>query len=680
MRIFRKPLRRHTLAIALCAALQPPGASAADTDRVFTLGQITVTGQHDTGTPLGAATLDRDQLWDFSRDGLTEALDIMPGVITTPGSGRRNEAEISVRGFSGWRVPLMMDGIRLYLPADNRIDFDRFLTPDLAEIQVSKGYVSVLNGPDGMGGAINLVTRKPVKPFEAEVRATANLGRKGQYDGYTAYANLGGKQEQWYWQASAQQRDIDQWRLSGDFKPTSLEDGGKRDNSAKRDWRTSLKVGFTPNATDEYSLSFVKQSGEKTQSASTVDTDSWWWEWPMWDTSSLYWLSHTELGSKSYVKTRLYYNTFDNALVRNNLNNGQSFRSNYDDEAYGGSIELGTRQFDGHTLKGALHYRRDQHTEWEITRHTGVSEPKHENIESVWSLALEDTWQLTPDFDLVAGISRDRRKTKKAEDFANNTLFEHRVANNDAWNYQGAAIWRYREGGKAHFSASQRTRFPTVFERFSSRFGNASSNPYLDPEEALNLELGIEDSLAPGVRGSAALFHSKVKDLIQSVPVDLNGNGIIENNENQNQNVGKATFKGIELAITALVGNTLELGGNYTYTDAELHDPNNRALRLTTTPRHQAFLYGKWKPTGRFTAIPSVEYASARWSSVPTALGGGFARSDRYTLLNLKLEYRLSDDWDVSLAGRNLLDKDYAVAIGYPQAGRAFLLSTRYQF
>jgi len=47
----------------------------------------------------------------------------------------------------------------MYLPADNRLDFNRFLTADIAEIQVQKGYVSVLNGPGGLGGAINLVSR-----------------------------------------------------------------------------------------------------------------------------------------------------------------------------------------------------------------------------------------------------------------------------------------------------------------------------------------------------------------------------------------------------------------------------------------------------------------------------------------------------------------------------------------
>src|SRR5690554_3028843 len=177
---------------------------------VFSLGQITVTGQHtDDSQAIATSTISRQQMDDFSRDGLLEALDLLPGVSTTPGSGQRNEGNFRIRGFDSWRVPLMMDGIRLYLPYDNRIDISRFLTPDLSEIQVSKGYVSVLNGPGGMGGAINLVTRKPVKPFEAEGRVSMLLGEGAQRNGMIYYGNAGGKQQDWYWQTSFEQREVD---------------------------------------------------------------------------------------------------------------------------------------------------------------------------------------------------------------------------------------------------------------------------------------------------------------------------------------------------------------------------------------------------------------------------------------------------------------------------------------
>ncbi len=77
-----------------------------------------------------------------------------------------------MRGFDRFRVPLYMDGVRIYLPADNRLDFNRFLTADLSEVQVQKGYVSVLNGPGGLGGAINLVSAAS-RPRRSSSRAAS---------------------------------------------------------------------------------------------------------------------------------------------------------------------------------------------------------------------------------------------------------------------------------------------------------------------------------------------------------------------------------------------------------------------------------------------------------------------------------------------------------------------------
>ena len=88
-----------------------------------------------------------------------------------------------MRGFDRFRVPLYMDGVRMYLPADNRLDFNRFLTADIAEVQVQKGYVSVLNGPGGLGGAINLVSRKPTKEVELEGRVGAVFDWRPRFDG-----------------------------------------------------------------------------------------------------------------------------------------------------------------------------------------------------------------------------------------------------------------------------------------------------------------------------------------------------------------------------------------------------------------------------------------------------------------------------------------------------------------
>ncbi|MDR3298543.1 MAG: TonB-dependent receptor [Candidatus Accumulibacter sp.] len=685
------PPRVRQTCIAVCQALGITAgavilsnAVAAETN-VFTLGEITVTAKGENEvSPLAPATLDNEQLQDFDRNGLPDALNLIPGVSVKTGSGQRNEPAISVRGFNWWQIPLLLDGIRLYLPADNRIDFDRFLTPDLAKIEVSKGYVSVLNGPDGMGGAINLVTRKPVKPFEGEVRASAAFSDNGHYNGNTLYANLGSRQETTYFQASVEQRDVRGFYVSDKFKSTPYQGSGdKRANSDKKDVRVSLKAGYTPNATDEYSVNFVKQEGEKNRAfAANAATTNNYWKWPVWDVWSLYFLSRTQLGEKSYLKARVYYNKFDNELVpyTNSSFTTKTSKSTYDDAAYGASVELGTDLIDGHTIKGSLQVRRDKHTEWDFTYASGFTEPKQHNNEDVYSAALEETWHVTPKIDLVFGLSRDFRHTLKAEEFRSAdspNKFNLPISDSQATNYQTAAIWRYRDTGSAHFSISDRTRFPTSFERYSTRFGGAISNPWLKPERAVNIELGVQDRLTAKVAGSAAIFHSKIDDKIESVPYVSPSPYA---GQSQNQNIGKATYKGFELGITATPLDTLEIGANYTYIDTKVHNPQVPTARLSTAPRHKGFLYAKWQATPLLTVIPSLELSASRWAYDSSTASSPNKKTGSYELLGLKIDYKLAPRWNVSFSGHNLLDKNYEYTPGYPQEGRNFLLSTSYQF
>ncbi len=110
---------------------------------MFDLGKlsvITVIGERrDADTTDNVVT--PEDVWTFNRITLDEAIKRSPGVSSTPLSGqggRRNEHDVSVRGFGRWQVPLSIDGVQIYLPADNRLDFGRFLTQDVAEVEVQR--------------------------------------------------------------------------------------------------------------------------------------------------------------------------------------------------------------------------------------------------------------------------------------------------------------------------------------------------------------------------------------------------------------------------------------------------------------------------------------------------------------------------------------------------------------
>jgi iron complex outermembrane recepter protein len=687
MNIAKRQKLSHYLGLAVAALVMAGGNTADAQEDVFELGKlkadITVIGEaEDLDTSDNSVTV--EDVWTFNRNTLDEAVKLIPGVTSTlDGTARRNERGVYVRGFGRWQVPLAIDGIRIYLPADNRLDFNRFLTQDLARVEVQKGYVSVLDGPGGMGGAINLVTRKPTQPFEAELRTGFSEGERD------AYAMLGTHRDGFYVQGSASYLERDYWELSDDFVPTAIEDGGRRNGSDNRDARFNLKVGFTPNDSDEYSLSYTAQTGEKGAPLHVYNNPpnppNSFWRWPTWDIGNLYWLSSTQLGADAglTLKTKVFYNTYENSLFAydNATYTAQSlngrFQSFYDDEGYGGSVEISAPIGGRNTFGAAVHYRRDAHTEFNDNRPTAPTfrtiEPIQETRENTWSLAIENTFAATDSLDIVAGVSRDENDLKKAQEFtATAGLFEYSTGGSSADNIQGAAYWEYAVDRQLRGVISSRTRFPTIFERFSTRFGTALPNPDLESERAVNYELGWSAALSGDLHVSTAVFYADVEDMIQTV-VAIAGPPQVT----QARNVGDGEFYGVEFGIQARLAESWAVAANYTHMEREIRDALQPTYQVVGAPDNAAFVAFTYEPSSKLAITPSIELASDRWSDVT---GGGYVRIGDHTLLNLQVQYRGSAIWEIAAGASNLLDENFELAQGYPEPGRNAYVRLRLNF
>lgn len=697
---------RFRAAVAMTAGLLAPmaafaqtaerdAASAESENDAFALGQIIVTGQRADGVAISGSTLGKEAIYTFNRNTLDEAVSLMPGVSASNSGGSRNERLIFVRGFDRFQVPLSIDGIRVYLPADNRLDYGRFLTPDIAEVQVAKGYASVLDGPGAMGGAVNLVTRKPTKEIEAEVRGTLSLDRDVDYAGYNVFALVGTKQDMGYAQASYTRNFQDHWDLPGGFTPTASEDSGERDFSRTRDWRVNVKLGLTPNATDEYSISYTRQEGSKNAPLHVSDTVASQrnWTWPYWNIESIYFLSSTALGDRATLKTRIYRNTFDNLLAayddvtQTTQTRPRAFNSYYEDEAWGGSAELGVDLTDANHLTLAAHYRRDRHVEFQQSFPAGTTEPDQVNIEETWSVAAENRLALSPTVSFIAGASVDWRDLKRAEEYGSvpgesgNRLFSYPIHNSSALNGQGQLVWTPDEATRIHASISSRTRFPSIFERFSSRFGGATSNPDLKAERALNTEIGGSRQIG-AVRVEGAAFYSRLTNVIVAFPTIITvctAPGVCDPQAvTQSRNLGKGENYGAELAVDAHLGDTLGMGANYTWTHRNLDDPSNTAFQPTGVPEHKAFVWADWSPVPRVHILPNVDIASSRWT-VNTA-GSRYYKTGSYVLANLRVDFDVMDRVTLGVGARNLFDEKYQLTDGFPEPGRSAFASIRARY
>lgn len=688
-------------AALLASVVAWPGLAFAQSDDgndVFSLGEIVVTARERGGEMLGGAEITQEDLRTQNRQTVDDAINAVTGANAASLGGasgaRRNERVIYIRGFDRYQTTLSIDGVRVFLPADNRIDFGRFLTADLASIQISKGYVSVLDGPGGLGGAINLVTRRPDSPLEWDLIETASFDGDGGYNGQTISGRLGTRQNNFYAQVSGAWTERDHWSLSDDFTPTAIENGGERINSGSEDYRYSLRFGYAPNATDEYAISYIRQSGEKNAPYHTTlpINQQRYWNWPYWDLDSLYFLSTTRLAEGLTLRSRLYVNSFENLLssfddaAQTTQSLPRAFDSYYDDTAYGGNVQLSYDSGPDNVLRGAFHFRHDEHSErnapgFASPGNLRYDEPWQTTEEDTYSLAIENTHSFGDRLDWIVGASYDWTDLQSAEEVNSSvvsgnvvlTQFSYPLINMDAFNWQTALSYALGADSRVYASVSARTRFPTLFERFSSRFGSVIPNPGIGPERAVNYELGFETDVNDDLRLEGALFYSELNDALVSVSVDF---GAPIGIQQQTRNVASAQYYGGEVSLTWHVADSLTLGANYSYIERDYDAPTTPAVHPEGVPRHKLFTYADWNITEALTFTPSVELASERWTTTAATPLTYYETGD-YALFNAALNWQVTPQADVLFGVRNITDQNYQLADGLPEQGRNFYLSLR---
>ena len=628
----------------------------------FELGEVVITADAETGADTMASRISAGSIRKFERNDLADALRLSPGVVTNS-NGPRNESGVYVRGFDLRQTPVFIDGIPVYVPYDGYVDLARFTTADVAGIRVSKGFSSATYGANTLGGAINIVTRKPEKSFEGDL-----LGGWMQQGGYQSALNVGFRKKHWYLQLGGSFLSVDSYPMSKDFVPTPSENGSLRDNAYRQDWRISAKLGYMPNMTDEYALGYIYQHGEKGNPvyAGTLPAAQQprrFWQWPEWNKQTIYFIGHTQITKNSYIKERLYFDQFINTLFAyNNANyNTQNppagFQSYYDDYTLGGSLEFGTKLTENNTLKAALHGKFDRHKEH------NAGAPYYTFEDTTYSLGLEDTHQFTSRFSTTVGASYDRRSVIEAVDTNNGRPLGGKTFS--ALNPQIGFFYKLPEHGTFHATIARKSRFPTIKDRYSYRLGAAIPNPDLQPEHAIHYDIGYDGDLTKKLSIHASLFATTVDNTIQRV--DNVTPGVF-----QLQNIGKSRNLGTELGFTYKPYSAIEFGTNYTYLDRKnISQPN---VKLIDTPRHSLFSWADIRPVEWLSIIPSAEYNSSRWS-LTTGQGVG-----AYALLNLKIAIRLPGQTTLSFGANNLCDRNYALTEGYYLAGRTLFANVQIKF
>lgn len=667
--------------------------------KYYEIQEIIILGANNNSGLINKITA--EQMEDLNKFNAVEAVNLLPGV-TISQFGARNEGTILVRGFNNLRTPVFYDGIPIYTPYDGNFDLSRFTTFDIENISVEKGLVSVQYGPNAMGGAMNIVSRKPVKSFEINGQTGVGLADGAGVNSYFSSFNVGTRQDKFYVLGSVSFLKAENFVLSRKFEPVEqqngdiIQDKGKRRNSESVDVKLSAKIGYTPNETDEYFLSFITQVADKEISPNALRAgNSNWRSYPTYDKTSLYAKTRTLMAAKTYLNTTAYYDTYYNVMKQydddtyTTMNMNSSFSSVYDDYSLGAIVNLSTEALKNNVITLSVNEKFDTHKEHneEIAENPVIGqnfkegEPVQTYRDNTIYAGIEDVITFNSYLKGIAGVSYNHRNNIKAQEYGRHydtgerdVLYDFPTGSDDAFDYKAGVIVEPIADHKITLSASKRSRFASQKERYSARFGTQVPNPDLKSEYAMVYDLTYTGKAGNNFTYEVSGFINDVKDAIfqRTVGEQENGDPLT-----QNVNIGRALFRGYEVAFGYQPIKNLTIGANYSYIDLQdkTKDTDEKE-KFTQVPNHKFVAYTKVD----FPSIKSFLNVNVETYGKRYITSDGSQEAPEFTLVNAKFSINLTKNLNLDLSVRNLFDRNYYLSEGYYREGRAFITALSYRF
>ena len=186
-------------------------------------------------------------------------------------------------------------------------------------------------------------------------------------------------------------------------------------------------------------------------------------------------------------------------------------------------------------------------------------------------------------------------------------------------------------------------------------FGNPDCFVATDNVTAINYEVGFKGELFDNLQLSLAVFNTEYSDLPYQVSSTTGGGFSTQSI------VVDQTSRGAELETTWAATDNFRIHATLGYIDADIDDPNPNAV-APLTPELTASL----SPELTFPAGTGEVTLRADWSFRDDMFGepsndpGRFTFIESRDLINADISYRPADgDWTVGIYGRNITDERY---------------------
>ena len=556
--------------------------------------------------------------------------------------------EITYQGMDAKAVLFLLDGERISGESgDSNIDYSRFNINDIERIEVVRGAASTLYDSRAIGGVINIITKKSVRPFTASMH-TRYAGKKGQSYSASAGVNLhrfssltsfGWRKRDSYLVKDEQGKQKEIINPDGSVTKSKTEPVAFNIYGYSiMDVSQKLSYNFSDRFTGSARISYYTNKRDKYDNARYYQRYrdlilSGKLKWQFADNQNLD-LSYIR---DNYIKDNVYVD--DDERVYGNVNS--TIRLYY------------TGMFGKHTLSGGadllredmkLHFMKDTAT-------------VHMNQ---YSFCLQDDWQLTDKMNVVVGVRGDKGGSYRLH-------FTPKVS----------VLYRPLKTITLRAGYSQGYRIPNLKELYQEfNMGGMGimmyGNKDLKPEEGTQISASVEYDYK-GLNLSVSTYHNRYKNKISYEYISP---GKSWNMKYVNALNVKTT--GVEVTANYKLPFGLRFSGGYSYVyDYDERDGYNmswvrpHSARLSSVYKHR---FGKTTESVAFntswvSSITRYAYSSSDKTYTKT-------KYDPRTLCSLNLRSELPRGIAIGLMVDNIFNyRDKAVdsAVQLPENGRTFV-------
>ena len=556
--------------------------------------------------------------------------------------------EITYQGMDAKAVLFLLDGERISGESgDSNIDYSRFNINDIERIEVVRGAASTLYDSRAIGGVINIITKKSVRPFTASMH-TRYAGKKGQSYSASAGVNLHRFSSLtsfgWRKRDSYLVKD-EQGKQKEIINPDGSVTKSKTDPIAFNiygysimDISQKLSYNFTDRFTGSARISYYTNKRDKYDNARYYQRYrdlilSGKLKWQFADNQNLD-LSYIR---DNYIKDNVYVD--DDERVYGNVNS--TIRLYY------------TGMFGKHTLSGGVDLLRED------MKHHFMKDTATVHMNQ-YSFCLQDDWQLTDKMNIVVGVRGDKGGSYRLH-------FTPKVS----------VLYRPLKTITLRAGYSQGYRIPNLKELYQEfNMGGMGimmyGNKDLKPEEGTQISASVEYDYK-GLNLSVSTYHNRYKNKISYEYISP---GKSWNMKYVNALNVKTT--GVEVTANYKLPFGLRFSGGYSYVyDYDERDGYNmswvrpHSARLSSVYKHR---FGKITKSVAFntswvSSITRYAYSSSDKTYTKT-------KYDPRTLCSLNLRSELPRGIAIGLMVDNIFNyRDKAVdsAVQLPENGRTFV-------